>query len=142
MPILEYLDTRGSGDLVSVGEISAATGIDGNKVVDEIERLRSAGFITSNSQKRMTGGDPSPWFLQGARLGERGARAVGIWPNEDQYQALLELLEQRIAGFPRPGREGPAWAVGGRTGCGRNLRRLDSVGSLVARPGSLTSVRR
>jgi hypothetical protein len=46
-----------------------------------------------------------PVRILGIRLLERGRWAVGAWPREDSYAALLDLLEQRIQAEPEPDRK-------------------------------------
>jgi hypothetical protein len=48
----------------------------------------------------MTGGDVRPWHINNARLAPAGARVVGLWPSTDPYEALLALLERRVAEAP------------------------------------------
>jgi hypothetical protein len=98
IPILQFLAARDDMDPVSIGQIVDATGIQGRDVVSEIDRLTSGGYINSRLVRLGTGGDVRPWFLDGSRLGERGARTVGMWPSEDGFQALLQLIERRIDG--------------------------------------------
>jgi hypothetical protein len=44
--------------------------------------------------------DISEWYLTDIRLTERGRRAVGQWPSEEAYDALLQLLSQEIDAEP------------------------------------------
>lgn len=44
----------------------------------------------------MTRGDARPRSYVGPFLHERGARAVGQWPSDDPYKALLAVLDRRI----------------------------------------------
>ncbi len=37
---------------------------------------------------------------QHARLAPAGARAVGLWPSSDPYEALLALLDRRVVEAP------------------------------------------
>lgn len=94
---MEFVDVRGKeADVVTVGAIAAATGLDPNDVVDAVESLCAAGFLIGPLQKPMTGGDARPWYLENSLLGERGLRVVGAWPSEDPYEDLVKILERRI----------------------------------------------
>jgi hypothetical protein len=96
LPLLEYLSQLPPHSLPNVGDVADALTADPDAVVTEIDRLAEANYIRGGVEKMMTGGDPRPWFIAHAELAERGARAVGLWPAEDPYDALVALLEQRI----------------------------------------------
>jgi hypothetical protein len=97
LPVLEYLSHREPFTFPNVGEMADALGADPNAVVVEIDRLAEAGYIRGGVRKMATGGDPRPWMFHQPELAERGARAVGMWPAEDPYDALLALVERRIS---------------------------------------------
>ncbi len=96
VPILNYVASiqNPAIQVISIGKLAEAVGSNPMAVVDEVERLMAAQYMTGNLTKLMTGGDPSPWPLVGVRLLERGARVVGIWPPEELYQAMLSVLDQ------------------------------------------------
>jgi predicted ArsR family transcriptional regulator len=96
LPLLEYLNQLPPHSFPSIGQIADALGADPHAVASEIDRLSEAGYIRGSLQIRVAGGDPRPSFINHAELAERGARAVGLWPAEDPYDALVALLEQRI----------------------------------------------
>ncbi len=99
LPILEFIhehaNSHGFG-VLNVGTIAEGTGIDPWEVAHELDRLHEAGYLSARLQMLASGGDPRPWFISGAGLGERGLRTVGAWPTDDPYEALVELLERRI----------------------------------------------
>jgi hypothetical protein len=98
LPILEYVQEHGGPfELLSVGYIAQAMGLDPTEVAVGLDNLSSAHYLAGRVQKPMTGGDPSPWFLEDSSLGERGLRVVGAWPSDDPYEALVKLLERHIA---------------------------------------------
>jgi hypothetical protein len=99
VPILEYVHARGEPFwLMSVGEIALETGLDPNVVAVELERLQEAGYVTGPLIKVTSSGDDlSGWFLRNSSLSERGMRALGAWPSDDPYDALVALLERHIA---------------------------------------------
>lgn len=103
VPILEYVaDHGGPLELLNVAMIADAIGVDRFEVAAELERLGNAGYLAGHLKKLMSGGDPSGWFLEDSSLGERGLRAVGAWPSDDPYNALIELLDRQIAATPDP----------------------------------------
>ncbi|HEX2273696.1 MAG TPA: hypothetical protein VHG90_07480 [Acidimicrobiales bacterium] len=65
-------------------------------VLVEVERLLESGYLAGELKRPFAGDD----YLQFARLGAAGARAVGAWPSTDPYEALLVLLERRVAEAP------------------------------------------
>jgi len=102
-PILEFVHENGAQmGIVNIRQIAAGTGLEPNEIADEVERLCAAGFIMGPLRKMQSGGDTRPWFLESSHLGEKGLRAVGAWPSDDSYQALLDLLERHIASAPDP----------------------------------------
>jgi hypothetical protein len=103
LPILDCVhDAGGKTGFLSVGAIAAATGIPPNDVVDEVERLCAAGYLTGPLQKLGSGGDVRQWFLENSLLRERGMRVVGAWPSDDPYEALVEILDRLIAATSDP----------------------------------------
>lgn len=97
VPILQYMhETAGPQTLIPIWQVTDATGIDVNEVSVELDRLIAAGYLVGPLTKLMAGGEPSNWFIANG-LGERGLREVGAWPSNDPYEALVELLDHRIA---------------------------------------------
>jgi hypothetical protein len=106
VPILEYVHAHGEPFwLMSVGEIALETGLPTSVVAVELERLQEAGFVTGPLTKLMSGEDFSGWFLENSSLRERGMRALGAWPSDDPYDALVALLERRIEGTSDEGKK-------------------------------------
>lgn len=95
LPILDYLAGLSSPVLrsVSIGEMPQATGLEPLDIADEVECLATDGFLRGKLQRTLSGGDPKPSFLTSAGLTAKGARAVGMCPNSDPYQALLKAIE-------------------------------------------------
>ena len=103
LPLLDYLSELPPHSLPNVGEIADLLGADPMAVAQEIDRLAAAGYIEGGLHKMLTGGDPRPWFIEHPGLAERGLRVVGMWPNEGPYDALVALVERRIADEPDEG---------------------------------------
>jgi hypothetical protein len=87
---------RGPHGLTSLDDISEATGLSHVEIEVELERLIDAGFINGEIHRTMAGDSRGHWRLKGVMLLERGSRVVGQWPSDDPYDALLELIDQRI----------------------------------------------
>jgi len=103
LPILRYIALHETdAGFISVGDLAAATGIDGHALSIELDRLIEAGYIPPKLQKLMTGGDPTSWFLTNSRLTERGARAVSVWPRAEQ---LVRVIESRANAEADPARK-------------------------------------
>jgi hypothetical protein len=103
LPILRYIAAHETDmGFISIGDLSTALGIDGHALAVELERLIDAGYIPGKLQMMMTGGDPNPWFLTKARLTERGARAVSLWPRAEQ---LVQVIEARAEAEADPVRK-------------------------------------
>jgi hypothetical protein len=102
LPILRYVAVH-EGDqkpLIEIGELADATGIAPNLVAVEVDRLVESHYIPGPLTK-WAENDPRRWFLGGARLTERGARALSLWPKAEQ---LLQVLDARASDEPDPGR--------------------------------------
>jgi hypothetical protein len=100
VPVLEAIDAReGVGNIVSIGDLAHATGLDPDEIGVEVERLIADGFVDVQEEvlKPWTARSARPWTLVSPRLAERGARVVGAWPAENPYEALVEIIERRIA---------------------------------------------
>lgn len=95
LPILKFLATRdevfGS---VTIGEIASATGLKDAEAASELTRLTFDGFL--QGELRQYFGPITNGRLVGTALTEKGARAVGMWPSENLYDALLELIDRQI----------------------------------------------
>lgn len=99
VPLLEAIAEReGIGVVITVDALTDATGLDTAEVVVEMDRLIGAGFVAVERGQAQRIMSPSgAHVLVSPRLDERGARVVGVWPSADPYEALLQILERRIA---------------------------------------------
>lgn len=94
VPILKYVQAQeGQIRVVSMGEIADATGLTAEQATIEVERLVAGRFLSGPVSKSM--GPTEGWLLVSPRLLEKGARALGHWP--DPGQRLIELIEARLA---------------------------------------------
>lgn len=103
LPILEAVrEVEGTDEsyVLRIGALADRTGLEPRHVVVEVERLIEAGYLSGKLGGPMSGGDVRPWHIQNARLGAAGARVVGLWPSKDPYEALLAVLERRVAEAP------------------------------------------
>lgn len=80
--------------LVSLGELAEETGITVDVIDPEVTRLLESGFLRGECRRVM--GPADHWCVLNPVLTEKGARAIGMWPSEDPYEALVALLESRI----------------------------------------------
>ncbi len=95
LPILKYIAAHETDmAFITVGELSSSLALDGHAVTVELEWLIDAGYIPGTLQKMMTGGDPTSWFLTNARLTERGARAVSVWPRAERFVETIQARAQ------------------------------------------------
>lgn len=98
LPILEAIaGLEGDVPIISLGDLGGRAGLTPDEVDLELRRLISAGYALGAVQGFLTGGDKTSWIYEGVGLAERGARAVGKWPADDAYDALLQILDRRIA---------------------------------------------
>jgi hypothetical protein len=103
LPILRYIAIH-EGErkpLIEIGELADATGIAPNLVAVEVDRLIESNYLPGPLTK-WSENDPRHWFMGGARLTERGARALSLWPKAEQ---LLQVLEARASEEHDPGRK-------------------------------------
>ncbi len=103
LPILGAVrDVEATDDsyVFQIGDLADRTGLDPRQVVVEVERLIEGGYLSGKLGGPMSGGDVRPWHVSNARLAPAGARVVGLWPSSDPYEALLALLERRLAEAP------------------------------------------
>lgn len=103
LPILEAVrDVEGSEEsfLFMIGDLADRTGLDPHHVVVEVERLIEGGYLSGKVGGPTSGGDFRPWHISNVRLAPTGARVVGLWPSDDPYEALLALLDRRLAEAP------------------------------------------
>lgn len=110
LPLLEAireLEDAGVHD-ISVADLAEKTGLTTLIVHTELRRLIGEGrYVLGEFELDGLGADPAQGILMGFQLAEEGARAVGVWPAKDPYEALLTILERRIAEAPdEPTRSG------------------------------------
>lgn len=100
LPILQAVgEVEGTEDAygLRIGDLADRTGLDPRQVAVEVERLLDGGYVSGQLAKSASRGNVRPWRISSARLAPAGARAVGLWPSDDPYEALLALLERRVA---------------------------------------------
>ncbi len=103
LPILEAVrDVEGSEEssLLMIGALADRTGLDPRHVAVEVERLIEGGYLSGKTGGPILAGDSRAGHVSRARLAPAGARVVGLWPSDDPYEALLALLERRVAEAP------------------------------------------
>lgn len=107
-PILRAVAAReGFGNLVTVEEIADATGLTHEQVDTELIRLLDGDYIdASDYSKTAAAGRRGHWKLVSPVLTERGARTIGMWPTNDPYELLVQLLERQISEEPNEERKG------------------------------------
>jgi DNA-binding Lrp family transcriptional regulator len=98
LPIMEVVNEyEDEGrDIVAVAEIAETTNLQAQAVLTELKRLVGEGFI-GESVRESFGGVPGAADLYSPSLREKGARAVNAWPPDDAYDALVTVLDRRLA---------------------------------------------
>jgi hypothetical protein len=82
-----------AGEEARADQLADATGLGTRQTQLGLRALYEAEFIDGIVATGMT----DTFDMLDIRLLERGLRTVGQWPTEDQYAALIEVLEHRIA---------------------------------------------
>lgn len=82
-----------AGEELNSWQLAELTGLEPRDVEVGLHALYDAGYITGTDAS----GFDQAFGLMAIRLEERGRRAVGQWPPEDQFDAFVAVLEQRIA---------------------------------------------
>ncbi len=103
LPILQAVrEVEGTDEAhaIPIGALAERLSLDPGHVAVEVERLIEGGYLSEKLVKPMGGRDVRPWRISNARLAPAGARAVRAWPSSDPYEALLALLERRLAEAP------------------------------------------
>jgi len=98
LPIMEVVtgyEDEGR-DIVTVGEIAEATGLQSQAVLTELNRLVSEGFVAERVEENF-GGDPGAADLYNPSLREKGARAINAWPPDNAYDALVTVLNRELS---------------------------------------------
>jgi DNA-binding transcriptional ArsR family regulator len=95
-PIMRALGEReGIGTGFGIRDLAASLGLDPDAVAIELRRLLDAGYVSATIAQPM--GPLANGTVMSPRLSERGARAVGMWPSDDPYEALVALIETQLA---------------------------------------------
>ncbi len=95
LPVLEKVaDAEAVGRDLSMEELSRDLGAPPSAIGAELVRLLNGEYITGEIEEEM--GNRAMLEISEPVLLERGARAVGKWPSDDPYEALLALLDARI----------------------------------------------
>ena len=93
LPIMGWVaEIEGQTIQVTSGEIAGRFDVGDRAAEVELKRLIEGGWIDALDTTGYGGG----LSLMEPRLTEKGARAVGRWPSNDPYEALMAVLESRI----------------------------------------------
>lgn len=99
VPILEAVDRlqreQGGAPPLRLAEIAEEAGLTIDQVDAEIDLLVTGGWL-GYEVVRMSGGKAT-YRLNHAGVYEKGARIIGRWPPDDPFDALLEMLDARLA---------------------------------------------
>jgi hypothetical protein len=98
LPILAYVSrTDFDYEHVTVGELAEAISVDVRSVATELRRLLEGGYLGGELAEYVVApGGEGCWRMVGTRLTEKGSRAVGPWPPDELYQALVQVLDRQI----------------------------------------------
>jgi hypothetical protein len=96
--LLEAARMLDAGNQIDESQVAATLGIDATQVYDAIADLRQSDYLDDSAAFTMPGTRGASMAMPTiTRLTERGRRAVGIWPNEEQAgDQLLWILEQKV----------------------------------------------
>lgn len=84
---------------VNSERLAAETGLDMETIGNELKRLYDADYIHGTWTRG--GGESFDTFLS-VSLRERGLRVTGVWPAEDDDEALVQMLSQRLEATEDP----------------------------------------
>jgi hypothetical protein len=93
VPILNAISELDQVDIISVSELAERANVDPDNAQAELELLIAGGFVRG----RFLDGLGADRDYCDPGLAPAGARAVGRWPPEAVYDALLQILGQRIS---------------------------------------------
>lgn len=95
VPLMKAIAERESAaDLVMVGDLAESAALDPEATLVELVRLVDAQYVSGEVQIM---GEADGSHVLNVMLSERGARAVGLWPSGDPYEALIALIEKQLA---------------------------------------------
>jgi hypothetical protein len=83
---------------IGLAEIAEAAGLDPQLTRRVARALVEEGYMDGASVSLLGGG----YELRAPRLRERGRVAIGQWPTQDGYEALLQAVDERIAATSDP----------------------------------------
>lgn len=92
--VMEFVDEH-RGRQLSIGEIAYALELDPWEVMTELDTLCAENFVRGEIV-RAPGDDPGGSALFGSALSEKGLRQIGVWPSDDPYEALLQVIDRQI----------------------------------------------
>jgi hypothetical protein len=101
LPLLETLGAlEDEARDIGVPELAGRAGLTAEAVDRELRRLMEAGYVLGQYDDGGYTRDPAAAVLLEFELSAKGARAVGAYPSTDPYEALLAILDRRIAEAP------------------------------------------
>lgn len=72
--------------------VAGRTGLSGHEVQLGLRALYESGYITG-----IDAAAEELCYLIGIRLLERGRRAVGVWPPDDAFAVMLDVVDERLS---------------------------------------------
>ncbi len=94
LPILEAIKAHEGDDMLDLHTLVGETGLTAEAIDVELKRLIRSGYV-GGEYKELWGGPLASMLMQ-PMLTERGSRCVGLWPSDDPYELLMNLLDERI----------------------------------------------
>lgn len=93
------IEQTGNGEFGNE-RLADETGLDLRDVELGVDGLVRAGYLDAIDTKTSSADPIGSWYIR--RATEKARRAAGQWPSEDAYQALVDLLEERIEAADDP----------------------------------------
>ncbi|MGB9047094.1 MAG: hypothetical protein WCC47_06810 [Pseudonocardiaceae bacterium] len=90
--VVEVFETEGADALPHVAQLAEATGLRTEEVARALDALDGEYLSFC---KTMSGGDPTPWFVE--RIFSSARRAVGQWPSPDTLPVRLATALEQVA---------------------------------------------
>src|SRR3954462_3086125 len=92
---LIQLEAEGDrGEMPFTGDITRRAGLPDDLGPRLVDRLANADYIDATVQRDGAG---RIWATHVLAVSEKARRATGMWPSDDPFQRLVNLLDQRIA---------------------------------------------